>query len=507
MSSKKTYDVLVVGSGPGGYVAAIRAAQLGLATALVEKNDSFGGTCLNIGCIPSKALLDSSELYARLAARDGADDISSHGIRVGKPTLDLKAMMARKRKVVEKLTSGVGQLLKGNGVETFQGTGRLVDPGTVEVSSVDGKKKTLKAKNLILATGSVPVQLPIFPVGKDGFLTSTEALSLKKVPARMVVIGAGAIGLELGSVWARLGSEVTVIELLDQILPGMDAEISRRLRSILTKQGLQIVTGTRVLGYEKAGKGSKSSAGKSKSSAAAGESAGKPAGEPAGVILNAEGKDGGKQQYRADVVLVAVGRRPYTEGLGLEELGISTEERSGRVIVDERFQTSQAGVYAIGDLIPGPMLAHKAEEEGVAVAEILAGKPGEVNYNTVPSVVYTWPELASVGKSEETLKQEGVEYNKGSFPFRANGRALAMAGDEGLVKVLADKSTDRLLGVHILGPWASDLIAEAVTVMEFGGSAEDIARTVHSHPTLSEAVREAALDVEDRAIHVLRKKK
>ncbi len=502
------FDCFVIGSGPGGYVAAIRAAQLGLSTAIVEKNERFGGTCLNIGCIPSKALLDSSELYARLRERGAGakssvrHDLESHGIKIGRLDLDLKVMMARKRQVVEKLTSGVGQLLEGNGVRTFNGIGRLVVGGKVEVSAADGKKQTLKAKNIVLATGSVPTALPIFPVGRDGFLTSTEALSLKSVPARMVVIGAGAIGLELGSVWARLGAEVTVIELLDQILPGMDSEISRRLRNILGKQGLQILTGTRVLGYEKAGKGKRGNSRADGSSAGSGG-----AGGSAGVVLSAEGRDGRKQQFAADVVLVAVGRRPYTEGLGLAVLGVKTQEDNGRVIVDERFQTSLAGVYAIGDLIPGPMLAHKAEEEGIAVAEILAEKPGEVNYETIPSVVYTWPEVASVGKSEEELKREGVAYNRGTFPFRANGRALAMAEEEGLVKVLAEKSSDRVLGVHIVGPWASDLIAEAVTVMEFGGSAEDIARTVHAHPTLPEALREAALDAAGRAIHILSRKK
>ena len=491
-----TYDFLVICSGPGGYVAAIRAAQLGLSTAVVEKEERFGGTCLNIGCIPSKALLDSSELYARLCQRDG-HDISAHGIKIGKLELDLKAMMARKQQVVEKLTSGVDQLFKGIGIRTFRGTGRITAAGKVEVSAPEGRKQTLSARNIVLATGSVPATLPIFPTGKDGFLTSTEALSLKNVPGKMAVIGAGAIGLELGSVWARLGAEVTVIELLDQILPGMDSEISRRTRSILVKQGFQILTGARVLGYEKAGKSASGKAGKT----AGGKSA------AGGVILTAEDRGSKKQQVPADVVLLAVGRRPYTEDLGLAELGIKTEEGSGRIIVDGGFQTSLAGVYAIGDLIPGPMLAHKAEEEGMAVAEIAAGKPGEVNYRTIPSVVYTWPEVASVGKSEEALKEQGVEYRKGAFPFRANGRAVAMSSEEGLVKILADSRTDRVLGVHIVGPWASDLIAEAVTVMEFGGSAEDIARTVHAHPTLPEAVREAALAVDGRAIHVLGRKK
>jgi dihydrolipoamide dehydrogenase len=493
-----TYDFLVIGSGPGGYVAAIRAAQLGLSTAVVEKNERFGGTCLNIGCIPSKALLDSSELYARLRG-SGGHDIGAHGIAVGKLELDLGAMMARKDQVVDKLTSGVAQLFKGNKIQTFTGIGRIVSPGKVEVKMTGGKKQTVTAKNIILATGSVPSILPIFPIGQDGFLTSTEALSLKEVPARMAVIGAGAIGLELGSVWARLGAEVTVIELLDQILPGTDTEISRRMRSILGKQGLQIVTGARVLGYERAGA---AIPGKGASDRA---EAGTSKGQGAGVVLTAETGDGTKQQVPADAVLVAVGRKPYTEGLGLEELGVKTRE--GRVVVDRHFRTSVERIYAIGDLIAGPMLAHKAEEEGIAVAEILAGRAGEVNYGTIPSVVYTWPEVASVGRSEEALKEQGVEYNKGTFPFRANGRALAMASEDGLVKVLADRQSDRVLGVHVLGPWASDLIAEAVAVMEFGGSAEDIARTVHSHPTLPEALREAALDVDGRAIHTLSRKK
>ena len=487
MKAKQSFDFLVIGSGPGGYVAAIRAAQLGLETAVVEKEERFGGTCLNIGCIPSKALLDSSELYARLHA-EGDGGLEAHGIKIGKLALDLPAMMARKQQVVDRLTSGVGQLLKGNGVKSFHGTARLTAPGAVEVRAADGETLTLKAGNIVLATGSVPSQLPIFPTGKDGFLTSTEALSLNPVLGRLVVIGGESIGLELGSVWARLGAEVTVIELLDQILPGMDGEIAGRLRSILGKQGLKIVTGSRVLGYEKPGGGSKGR-------------------EAADVILNAEAKDGTRKQYRAEIVLVAVGRRPYTEGLGLAEAGVRTDKRSGRVLVDERFQSSAAGVYAIGDLISGPMLAHKAEEEGIAVAEIAAGAAGEVNYDTIPAVVYTWPEAAGVGRSEEALKQEGTEYRKGSFPFRANGRALAMDSDEGMVKILSHGRSDRLLGVHIVGPWASDLIAEAVTVMEFGGSAEDIARTVHAHPTLPEALREAALDADGRAIHVMSRNK
>ena len=487
MSTNKSYEFLVIGSGPAGYVAAIRAAQLGLKTAIVEKEERFGGTCLNIGCIPSKTLLDSSELYARLRGGRG-EELEGHGIKVGKLALNLPAMMERKQQVVDRLTSGVGQLLEANGVKTFHGTARLMAPGAVEVRAAGGDKQTVKAENIVLATGSVSAQLSIIPAGEDGFVTSTEALSLKRVPERMVVIGGGAIGLELGSVWSRLGAEVTVIEVLDLILPGMDGELARRLRGILGKQGLRIVTGSRVLGYEKTGGGTNES-------------------DAAEVVLNAEAKDGTKQHYPAEVVLVAVGRRPYTEDLGLEAAGVRTDERSGRVLVNERFQSSAAGVHAIGDLISGPMLAHKAEEEGIAVAEIVAGGTGEVTYDTIPSVVYTWPEAAGVGKSEEALKQEGIEYNKGSFPFRANGRALAMGSEEGMVKILSHGKSDRLLGVHIVGPWASDLIAEAVTVMEFGGSAEDIARTVHAHPTLSEALREAALDAGGRAIHVKSRQK
>jgi dihydrolipoamide dehydrogenase len=478
MAKSKSYDLLVIGSGPGGYVAAIRAAQLGLSCALVEKSDRFGGTCLNIGCIPSKALLDSSELYMRLRA-GGEEGIGSHGIEIGGVELDLQAMMARKRQVVEKLTSGVGRLLQGNGVRTLRGIGRLLGRGRIEVS-VEGQKQTLEAANILLATGSVPAWLPNLPAGEEGFISSAEALSLEAVPDRMAVIGAGVIGLELGSVWSRLGARVTVIELLDSILPGMDAEMGRRLRGILGRQGMQIVTGTRILGFERQGRG---------------------------VVLLAQGQDGTEQRFDADLVLVAVGRRPYSEGLGLPEAGVKTEAASGRVLVNGSFQTSAAGVYAIGDLIPGPMLAHKAEEEGMAVAEILAGSSAEVRYDTIPSVVYTWPELASVGKSEEALKLQGVEYRKGSFPFRVNGRALAMGSEEGMVKILADRRTDRVLGAHILGPWASDLISEVVTVMEFGGSAEDIARTVHAHPTLPEAVREAAMGVDGRSIHLLSRKR
>ncbi len=496
----KTYDLVVIGSGPGGYVAAIRAAQLGLSCALVEKNERFGGTCLNIGCIPSKALLDSSELYARLHDR-GAQGPGSHGIKVGKLELDVRAMMQRKNQVVARLTSGIGRLLSGNGVETWRGSGRLAGKGTVEVSLPEGSERALKARHILLATGSVPAALPGLPAGRDGFITSAEALSLQQVPKTMAVIGGGAIGLELGSVWARLGAEVTVIELLDQILPGMDAEISRRLRTSLQKQGLNIVTGTQVLGYRTAGRGGPARGGGGKNK---GTGAGRGESPTGGVILEAESSSGEKVEYPAEVVLVAVGRRPYTHGLGLAEAGVQTEERSGKVVVDEGFCTSVSGVYAIGDLVRGPMLAHKAEEEAIAVVESLAGLRGEVRYDTIPSVVYTRPEVASVGRSEEQLKQVGVEYTKGGFPFRANGRALAMDSEEGLVKILADKASDRLLGVHILGPWASELIGEAVSVMEFGGNAEDVARTVHPHPTLSEAVREAALDAGGRAIHLLR---
>jgi dihydrolipoamide dehydrogenase len=422
-----------------------------------------------VGCIPSKALLDSSELYALARSRFG-----QHGIRVGDLALDLPALLARKDQVVKGLTEGVAYLLKKNKITFVQGSARLTKPGQVEVASPDGKASTLEAGAILLATGSEAATLPSLPQDGKAIVSSTEALSFDQVPKQLIVVGGGYIGLELGSVWARLGAKVTVVEFLPRILPANDREVAGLLHKALLKQGLTFHLEVRV--------------------ASAAVKDGK-------VTVTGQGR-GEEVRLEGDKVLVAVGRRPHTDGLGLAEAGVAVDERSGRVIVDEHFQTKAAGVYAIGDLIAGPMLAHKAEEEGMAVAEQLAGQKAQVNYDAIPSVVYTWPELASVGPTEEQLREAGREYRVGRFPFAANGRARCLGETEGLVKILADARTDRLLGVHILGPRASDLIAEAVSVLEFGGSAEDIARTCHAHPTLSEAVREAALAVEQRAIHV-----
>lgn len=473
MPDSQTFDCIVIGAGPGGYVAAIRAAQLGLSTALVEKRATLGGTCLNIGCIPSKALLDSSELYAK-----ARDEFKEHGIAAEKLTLDLGAMHARKARVVERLTGGVARLLKGRKVQVFTGTARLAGARAVTVTGDDGAARELAGTNIVLATGSVPVELPFLKFDGRTVVSSTEALEFDTVPKDLVVVGAGAIGLELGSVWSRLGATVTVVEIMSEILPGWDNQLARTLRRELTKQGLSFRLEHRVTGVTP-GKGR------------------------AKATVSVTGPGGEDIELKADKVLVAVGRRPYHEGLGLESVGIVPEERTGRIAVDRSYRTSAQGVYAIGDLIHGPMLAHKAEDEGVAVAEVLAGKPGHVNYDAIPGVVYTWPEAAFVGRTEEQLRDEGVAFRKGSFSFAANGRALAMDAEGGFVKILADETTDRLLGAHIVGPWASDLIAELVTVMEFGGSAEDVARTVHAHPTLTEAVKEAAMAVDDRSIHSL----
>lgn len=461
------YDVVFVGAGPGGYVGAIRAAQLGLKTAVIEKDKSLGGTCLNVGCIPSKALLDSSEHY-----HSALHDLKSHGVQVADVKLDLATMLARKNKIVGDLTGGIGFLFKKNGIESIHGKGRLLAQGKVEVTKADGAKEIVTAKNLVLATGSVPNDLPGLKYDGKKIVTSTEALGFEKVPGHLIVVGGGVIGLELGSVWARLGSEVTVIEYTGGICGAMDQGITKRLLAIMKKQGLKFHLESKVTGS--AIKGDK-------------------------VTVTFESlKDGSKQSLEGDVVLVAAGRRPYSDGLGLDEAGVKTDKR-GMVEVDDHFQTSVPGIYAIGDLIRGPMLAHKAEEEGVAIAEILAGLPGHVNYETCPGVVYTWPEVASVGATEEELKAKGVAYKTGTFTFAPNGRAKAMGFTEGQVKILAHDKTDRLLGVHILGPRASDMIAEAVIAMEFGGSAEDLARSFHAHPTLSEVVREAALAVDKRA--------
>ncbi len=463
------YDLVVVGAGPGGYVAAIRAAQLGMKVACVEKMPALGGTCLNIGCIPSKALLDSSEFYHLAKERFG-----KHGITFGKLGLDLKAMLARKNDVVKGLTDGVRFLFKKNKIEPVQGTARIASPDSVEVATPQGPRM-LSARHILLATGSVPIELPFLPFNGKTIVDSTGALAFEKVPEHLVVVGAGYIGLELGSVWKRLGSKVTVIEFLPRIVPIADHEAGDMLKKFLTKQGLEFHLETKVTGADVAGDR---------------------------VTVHAEKKDGGKLDVACDRVLVAVGRRAYSDGLGLDKIGIAVDPRTGKVGVDKHYRTSVPTISAIGDLIDGPMLAHKAEDEGVAFAELLAGKAGHVDYATIPSVIYTAPELASVGLTEQQAIEQGLSYKVGKFPFLANGRAKALDETEGFVKILADKTTDRLLGMHILGPRASDMIAEAVAVMEFGGSAEDVARTCHAHPSLPEAVREAALAVDGRAIHI-----
>jgi len=460
------FDVVVIGGGPGGYVAAIRAAQLGLKTACVDKRGALGGTCLNIGCIPSKALLNSSAKFA-----ETKNGLAKHGVKLDGVALDLNAMMATKDQVVTGLTRGVEQLFKKNKVEWVKGAGRIEKPGVV---AIDGGRR-LETRNIIIATGSDSVPLKGVDVDEERIVTSTGALSLKSVPERMVVVGAGYIGLEMGSVWRRLGSKVTVVEFLDRILPGMDGEVAKQFQRILQKQGFEFRLGAKVTGAKKTNKG---------------------------VILTIEPTKGGPaESIEADVVLVAIGRRPFSEGLGLDRTGVALDER-GRVKTDAHFRTNVEGIYAIGDVIAGPMLAHKAEEEGVAVAEIIAGQAGHVNYETVPGVVYTHPEVASVGKTEEELKAAGIEYKVGKFPFLANSRARAVVDTDGFVKILADAKTDRVLGVHIIGPEAGTVIHECVMAMEFGASAEDIARAFHAHPTLNEAVKEAALGVAGRAIHI-----
>jgi dihydrolipoamide dehydrogenase len=466
------YDLIVIGGGPGGYVAAIRAAQLGKSVALVEKRSTLGGTCLNVGCIPSKALLDSSELYAQAKLHLGR-----HGIVVGDVKIDLPGMLARKDKVVKGLTDGVGYLMKKNKITVFNGTGKLAGPpegGVLRVGVKGSKEERLEAKAVLLATGSEPVGLPALAFDGTFIVSSTEALAFDKVPKHLIVVGAGYIGLELGSVWSRLGSKVTVVEFLPRILPLSDGEIAEQLQRSLVKQGLTFHLDTRVT----------------------------RAGTQGGEVVVYGSSKGRDVEFKGDRVLVAVGRKPCTTGLGLAEVGVQLEEKTGKVVVGDDFETNVPGVFAIGDLIAGPMLAHKAEEDGVAFAEQMAGLKTHVNYDTIPSVIYTWPEVASVGPTEEQLKADGREYKVGRFPFSASARARCMDESEGLVKVLADKATDRLLAVHIFGPRASDMIAEAVAVMEFGGSAEDVGRICHAHPTLSEALKEAALATEKRAIHM-----
>ncbi len=463
------YDLVVIGAGPGGYVAAIRAAQLGMKVACIEKRPSLGGTCLNVGCIPSKALLDSSEMYELARER-----FSKHGIMVNNVSLDLAAMMSRKDKVVGELTQGVGGLFRKNKVEPVFGSGRITGPNSVYVALNDGGERTLEANHLLIATGSVPVELPFLPFDGKMVVGSTEALAFDRVPEHLAVVGGGYIGLELGSVWHRLGAKVTVVEFLDRIIPVVDGELGKQMFRILQKQGLEFKFETKVTGIEIQGDRAR---------------------------LKAESKNGEAVQIECDKVLVSVGRRGYIEGLGLEEVGVNCDPKAGKVTVDHHFRTNIPSISAVGDVIAGPMLAHKAEEEGVAFAEILAGLPGHVNYETIPSVIYTWPEIASVGITEEQAKEKGYDYRVGKAPFIANGRAKAMDEKDGFVKIIADAKTDRVLGVHILGPRASDMIAEAVTVMEFAGSAEDIARTCHGHPTLSETLKEAALAVDQRTIN------
>jgi len=463
------YDLIVIGAGPGGYVCAIRAAQLGMNVAVVEKRKTLGGTCLNVGCIPSKALLYASEMF-----EEAAHGLSALGVVVAKPKLDLAAMMKHKDETVASNVAGVAFLFKKNKIDWVVGEGRIAAPGKVVVKDADGKEQTLEAKALVIATGSDVARLPGVEIDEKIVVSSTGALALAKPPKKLIVVGAGVIGLELGSVWRRLGAEVTVVEFLDRILPGMDGEVGKQFQRMLERQGFKFHLAHKVTHVDKAGTSAKATI--------------EPVAGGAPITLE------------ADVVLVSIGRRPYTEGLGLEALGVAMER--GQVVIDAHFSTNVPGVYAIGDVVRGPMLAHKAEDEGVALAEILAGQAGHVNYDVIPGVVYASPEIASVGKTEEELKAAGIAYAVGKFPFTANGRARAMRRTDGFVKVLADAASDRVLGVHIVGFGAGEMIHEAAVLMEFGGSAEDLARTCHAHPTMSEAVKEAALAVAKRAIHV-----
>jgi len=465
------YDVTVIGSGPGGYVAAIRCAQLGLKTAIIEKYNSFGGTCLNVGCIPSKALLDSTEHFY-----NAAHTFSTHGINLKELSVDFAQMIKRKNEVVAQTTGGISFLFKKNKITSFQGIGSFVDKNTIKVSREDGSSENITTQNVIIATGSKPTALPFLPIDKKRIITSTEALELSEIPKHLIVIGGGVIGLELGSVYARLGAKVTVIEFLDSIIATMDKTMGKELQKVLSKQGFEFLLSHKVTGASVKGKK---------------------------VTVTADNPKGEKVSIEGDYCIVAVGRTAYTEGLGLENIGITPEERGKKVPVNEHLETSVKGVYAIGDVIKGAMLAHKAEEEGVFVAETIAGQKPHINYNLIPGVVYTWPEVASVGYTEEQLKEQGRKYKSGSFPFKASGRARASMDVDGLVKVLADAQTDEILGVHMIGPRAADMIAEAVVGMEFRASAEDIGRISHAHPTYTEAFKEASLAATDnRAIHI-----
>ncbi|HVJ64438.1 MAG TPA: dihydrolipoyl dehydrogenase [Bdellovibrionota bacterium] len=474
MSSNETnYDLVIIGGGPGGYICAFRAAQLGKKVALIEKRKTFGGTCLNVGCIPSKALLDSSERYYYAKTK-----FAKHGILTGEMKVDLDAMMKRKEGVVRQLTNGIASLFKKHKIDTFEGLGSLegvTGPSkTIAIKDEAGAKKTISALNVVIATGSTPVALKDLPFDGQTILSSTEALELKAIPQHLVVVGGGVIGLEMGSVWARLGAKVTVIEFADSILPSMDRKAAAEFLKILKKQDINFELSTKCVGFEKSAGGQ--------------------------VTLKLERREGGeKLTLSCDKVLVATGRKPFTEGLGLEKVGVKLDDK-GRVEINDHFETNVKGVYAIGDVVRGAMLAHKAEEEGVALAETLAGQLGHVNYNAIPSVVYTHPEFATVGYTEEELTAKGIKFRAGQFPFMANAKAKAMEETDGFVKVLADEMTDRVLGVHIVGPHAADIIAEATAVIEFAGAAEDIARICHSHPTLSESLKEAALAVDKRTL-------
>ncbi|CAM3914382.1 dihydrolipoyl dehydrogenase [Mucilaginibacter galii] len=465
------YDVIVIGSGPGGYVAAIRCAQLGLKTACIEKYSTFGGTCLNVGCIPSKALLDSSEHY-----HNAAHTFKTHGINLDNLSVDFSQMVNRKNEVVAQTTGGITFLFKKNKITSYQGMGSFKDKNTIVVTKEDGSQETITGKNVIIATGSKPSSLPFLPVDKKRIITSTEALNLPEVPKHMILIGGGVIGLELGSVYARLGARVSVIEYMDAIIPTMDKQLGKELQKSLTKIGMEFYLGHKVTGASVAGDE---------------------------VTVTFDTPKGEQKELKGDYCLVAVGRVAYTDKLGLENIGITVEERGKKITVDEHLETSVKGIYAIGDVIRGAMLAHKAEDEGTFVAEIIAGQKPHINYNLIPGVVYTWPEVASVGQTEEQLKEKGVKYKSGSFPFKASGRARASMDIDGFVKVLADATTDEILGMHMIGPRAADMIAEGVVAMEYRASAEDISRMSHAHPTYTEAIREACLAATDnRAIHI-----